>query len=48
VFFYSIDLIFKTLQGKYSRDEIRRHCTDLCDEGSIYSTIDEDHFLASG
>lgn len=44
----SIELIFKNLQAKYSRDEIRRQCTDLCDEGSIYSTIDEDHFLASG
>lgn len=44
----SIELICRALQNKYSRDEIRKHCADLCDEGSIYSTIDEDHFLASG
>ena len=40
----SFDQVVQRLGNKYSREDLKRHIEELCDQGLLYSTNDDHHW----
>jgi len=42
-----IKIIVQKMVGRFTADQVKRAVAELSEEGHIYSTIDDDHYMVT-